>query len=42
MAICDAAGPSGIVCSVAVAFSVTALPFSSLSGCPSGPFFGAS
>ena len=32
MAICDAAGPSGIVCSVAVVFSVTALPLSSFSG----------
>ena len=27
IAICEAAGPSGIVCSVAVAFSVTGLPF---------------
>ena len=42
IAICDAAGPSGMVCSVAVVFSVTGLPLSSLSGWPSGPFFGAS
>ncbi len=42
MATCEAAGPSAIVCSVVVTFSITGLPAASLIGTPSGPFFGCS
>ncbi len=42
IAICDAAGPTAIVCSLAVARSVTVLPFSSLIGWPAASVFGLS
>ncbi len=42
IAICEAAGPTAITCSFCVAFSVTGLPFSSLSGWPAASSFGLS
>ena len=42
MITCEAAGPTAMVCSLAVAGSVTGLPFSSLTGWPSASVFGLS
>ena len=40
MAICEAAGPSGSVCSVTAVVSVFGSPFSSRTGLPSASFTG--
>ena len=42
MAICDAAGPTAITCSLCVAFSVTGLPLASLTGWPAASSLGLS
>ena len=42
MAICEATGPTAMDWSFIVAFSVTALPLSSFTGCPAWSSFGLS